>query len=71
MSVESEMQTLVQKKYGSQSRPLSGLGIGVLCLVALVTATNQGNLTPPLFLAIMCLPMLLADFRKHHNKLFL
>jgi hypothetical protein len=68
-TLESEMQTLVQKKYGNRSRPWSGLGIGVLCLVALVAVTNQGNLTPPLFLTIMCLPMLLADFRKHHNKL--
>jgi hypothetical protein len=73
MSIESGMQTVVQKKYGSQSQPISEmfswLGISALCWIALITLTNQGNPTPTIVNAIMCAPILIADFRQHHNKL--
>jgi hypothetical protein len=73
MSIESEMQTLVQRKFSGQSQPfsntLSKITLGVVCWVALIAVTNQGNMVPPLVNAIMCLPMLVADFRQHHNKL--
>ena len=61
--------TQVQENYGSQPRQRAWLGIVVLCAVGLVAVTNPNNLNPPLFLAIMCLPMVIADFREHHNKL--
>jgi hypothetical protein len=48
--------------------PLSGLGIGVLCWLALIALT-EANPTPVLVQAILCSPMLIADIRQHHNKL--
>jgi hypothetical protein len=69
MSIESEMQTLVQKNFGDRSRWLvNKIGLVVLGLVVLAAVNGSGS-NSWLIIATACLPMVIADVRQHHNKL--
>jgi hypothetical protein len=69
MSVESEMQTLVNEQFTKPKPRQPWLGIGLLVWVLGTAVANGPNLTSATIFAIAILPMIIADFRNHHNRL--